>query len=375
MELSEIRKGLDEIDKELVTLFERRMELSGLVADYKVEHNKPVRDMERESEKLEAVKALTHNDFNAQGASELFTQIMSISRKLQYQKLTEKGIFDRLPFTCVEQLDTHRAKIVYQGVEGAYSHMAAIQYFGVDKQMFHVKAFEDAMNALTAGRADFAVLPLENSSAGMVGDVYDLLVKYDNYIVGELDLPVEHALLGLPEAELSDINVVYSHPQGLMQCSRFLNEQKDWRQVSMENTAVSAKKVLADKDKSQAAIASVMAGELYGLKVLKQPLNFNRNNTTRFIIVTNKKIYIEGAKKISISFEIPHESGSLYNMLSHFIYNNLNMTKIESRPIPGQTWEYRFFVDVEGNLSQSGVKNALKGLSEEAVSIKIFGNY
>lgn len=231
------------------------------------------------------------------------------------------------------------------------------------------------MNALSGGRADYAVLPIENSSAGMVGDVYDLLVKYDNYIVGETEVKVEHALLGLPEAGMEDIRVVYSHPQGLMQCSKFLSEHKDWEKISTDNTAGSAKKVLEDQDISQAAIASERAGKLYGLKVLKAPINFNAANTTRFVILSSQKIYREDAGKVSICFETAHESGALYNMLSHFIYNNLNMTKIESRPMPGRTWEYRFFVDFEGNLSDPGVQNAIMGISEEAASLKILGNY
>ncbi len=159
-----------------------------------------------------------------------------------------------------------------------------------------------------------------------------------------------------------------------MQSARFLN-QYGWQQISMQNNAFAAKKVAADLDKTQAAIASEYAAKLYGLEVLKKGVNQSSTNSTRFIIVTNQKIFRRDAKKVSICFEVPHESGSLYHMLSHFIYNNLNMNRIESRPIEDRNWEYRFFIDFDGNLSDGAVRNALRGLREEAREMKILGNY
>lgn len=231
------------------------------------------------------------------------------------------------------------------------------------------------MEAIAEGSADFAVLPIENSTAGSVNDMYDLLVEFENYIVGEQIIRCEHNLLGLPDAELSDIREVYSHPQALSQCKDFLRSHREWKQVPMENTAAAAKKVRDDQDKTKAAISSAFAGECFGLKVLKKDIYDNEANSTRFIIVTNQRIFKWNANKISICFEVPHKSGSLYNILSHFIYNNLNMTKIESRPIVGRNWEYRFFLDFEGNLNDGAVKNALRGIREEAKNMKILGNY
>jgi chorismate mutase/prephenate dehydratase len=210
----------------------------------------------------------------------------------------------------------------------------------------------------------------------MVGDVYDLLAKYDNYIVGEVQIPVSHALLTLPGATLEDIDTIYSHPQAIAQCGKFLNEHSDEIQVlEVYNTAVGAKRVADEGLINQAAIASSYAGKLYGLQSLIQPLNHNHANTTRFVVIGNRKVYCKKARKISICFEIAHESGSLYHLLSHIIFNHLNMTRIESRPVPGQHWEYCFFVDFEGNLQEPGVLNALTGISQEAVSFKILGNY
>ena len=374
MDLLELREQIDAIDKQIVELYEQRMEICGRVAEYKIETGKKVFDRQREMEKLAKVKSLTHNEFNSHGVEELFEQIMSMSRKLQYQLLAQHGSLGKLPFIGVDELETCRARVVFQGAEGAYSQAAMTQYFGDRIQSFHVDTFRDAMSAIDEGSADFAVLPIENSTAGIVNEIYDLLVEFENYIVGEQILQIRHCLLGVPGAEIEDIRTVYSHPQSLMQSSRFLAGY-DWRQISMQNNAFAAQRVSAEGDKSQAAIASEYAAKVYGLEVLRRGVNQEEDNSTRFIIVTNQKVFRRDANKVSICFELPHQSGSLYHMLSHFIYNNLNMCKIESRPIEDRNWEYRFFIDFEGNLADSAVKNALRGLRDEARNMKILGIY
>lgn len=375
IDLLELRKEIDKIDKEIVRLFEERMEICKKVAEYKIANGKKVLDRERELEKLKVLGALANNDFNRHGVQELFQQIMSMSRKLQYQLLAAEGVSGSLPFTQVENIDKVHCRVVYQGVEGAYQHEAALQYFGENVNSFHMESWRGCMEAIKEGMADYAVFPIENSSAGEVNDIYDLLEEYENYIVGEQILKINHALLGVPGAKLSDIRTVYSHPQALMQCSVYLEQQEGWKQERLANTAMAAEKVAKDQDITQAAIASEEAAKHYGLVVLKKPINYNRFNSTRFIIVTNRKMYEKNAKKVSICFELPHTSGSLYNILSHIIYNDLNMCKIESRPIPEHNWEYHFFVDFEGNLNDSAVKNAIRGIMEEAVNFKILGNY
>ena len=374
MDLLDLRNQLDVIDAEIVELYEKRMSICKQVAEYKISTGKKVFDKQREMEKLATVKAMTHNEFNAHGIQELFEQIMSMSRKLQYQLLTENGSLGKLPFIGVEDLETGKARVVFQGLEGAYSQAAMLQYFGEQVNSFHVDTFRDAMVAIEEGSADFAVLPIENSTAGIVNEIYDLLVEFENYIVGEQIIKIEHCVLGVPGSSLEDIKTVYSHPQSLMQSAKYL-ETKDWQQISMQNNAFAAKKVAEEKDKTQAAIAGAHAAPIYGLEVLEQGVNQSDTNSTRFIIVTNQKIFKKDADKISICFEIPHKSGSLYHMLSHFIYNNVSMTKIESRPIEDQNWEYRFFIDFEGNLADGAVKNALRGLREEAKNLRILGNY
>ena len=373
-DLAELRIEIDEIDKQMVELFERRMDISREVAEYKVATGKRILDKERENQKLEAVKKMTHNAFNSHGVEELFKQLMAMSRKLQYQQMEEKAL-GRLPFVMVDKLEKENVRVVYQGVDGAYAQQAMFAFFGDQVNHFHVERWRDAMDAIAEGMADYAVLPIENSTAGIVNDNYDLLGEYDNYIVGEQILSIQHALLGTPDATLSDIRTVYSHPQGLMQCAKYLDEYREWQQISLLNTAMAAQKVAEDQDNSQAAIASTLAARQHGLKVLEEGINRSGQNSTRFLIVTNQPIFCRDAKKVSICFEVTHESGCLYNVLSHFIYNNLNMSRIESRPIPDRNWEYHFFVDFEGNLNDSAVKNALRGIREEALNLKILGNY
>lgn len=355
MDLLELRNELDGIDKQIVELYEKRMNVCGQVAEYKIETGKRVFDKEREKQKLEAVRALTHNDFNAYGVTELFEQIMAMSRKLQYRLLAEHDSVGKLSFSKVDHFDTSKCRVVFQGAEGAYSQAAMIQYFGEGVNCFHVDTFRDAMLAIDEGSADFAVLPIENSSAGIVSEIYDLLVEFENYIVGEQIIPINHCLLGCAGTKISDIKTVYSHAQSLMQSAHYLQE-KGWQQISMKNNAFAAQKVAEDKNPTEAAIASEYAAKVYGLEILEKGVNDLKENSTRFIIITNQKVFSKDASKISLCFEVNHESGALYHALSHLIYNGLNMTKIESRPLEGRNWEYRFFVDFEGNMEDSAVK-------------------
>ena len=375
IDLLQLRDQLDDIDEQIVHLYEKRMDICREVAEYKIENGKQVLDKEREKSKLQTLKAMASNDFYRHGVEELFEQIMSMSRKLQYQLLSKRGVIGRLPFMEVDSLKQVSARVVFQGVEGANSEAAMRAYFGDQVNSFHVESFRDAMEAIEEGMADFAVLPIENSSAGIVSSIYDLLVEFENYIVGEQVMKIENCLMSVKGAKLSDIRTVYSHPQALMQSAKYLEEHREWQQISMLNTAEAARMVAREQDPSKAAIANSLAAKLYDLDILEPQMCSNAANSTRFIIVTNQKIYRKDAGKISICFEIPHESGSLYHAMSHFIYNGLNMCKIESRPIEGRNWEYRFFLDFEGNLNDSAVKNALRGLRDETRNMRILGNY
>lgn len=375
MDLQEIRKQLDSIDTEFVRLFEKRMKLCADVAEFKIKTGKAVYDPQREQEKIASVRGMAEGEFMKEAVGELFLQMMTLSRRYQYRLMEQVQSASDFGFQRVEDIEKKNVRIAYQGLEGAYSHAAVIQFFGEQADMFHVRRFEDAARAVFEGRADYAVLPIENSSAGAVSDNYDLLLKYENYIVAEVFVPVCHCLLGTQDAELSDIRTVLAHPQALMQSSQYLNARENWSQISVENNAVAARTVSEEADKSQAAVASRTAAEIYGLKVLAEGINHNRENTTRFLILSKQPVYRKDADKVSICFELPHESGTLYNMLNNFAFSHLNMRMIESRPIPGRNWEYRFFVDIEGNLDDPDMINALKGIAGEANHMRILGNY
>lgn len=374
-DLNGIRQDIDDIDSQIIRLYQERMGLTEQVAEYKLNTGKAILDRHRELDKLRVLSAMGGTAFESKGIWELFEQIMTTSRNRQYQLLSQNGVWEDTGFEEVERMELSDCTIVYQGVEGAYSQQAMREFFGedCDSRSHPVDTWRDAMEAIRTGEARYAVLPLENSSAGIVPENYDLLVEYDNPIVGEQIIAVDHALLGLPGARVEDITQVYSHPQALMQCSRYLEQHRQWQKTSMKNTAVSAKKVMEDGDIHSAAIAGRINAGLYGLEILDQSIQNKKNNYTRFIIVTGDRIYTKASTKISLCFEIPHESGSLYRSLGHFIYNGLNMTNIQSRPIGDRPWEYRFFVDFEGRLGDPAVRTALRGLREETGSMKILG--
>lgn len=373
LDLGKTRDRIDEVDEKIVALFEERMKLTNEVAEYKQSTGKPVFDKQREDEKLDKVASFTHTEFNQQGARDLFSQIMSISRRYQYETLGDENFIQ--DFQAYDELPlTKDSKVVYQGVEGAYSEIATMQFFHDEVSRYHVATFKDVMKELESGRAEYGVLPIENSSAGTVDGIYDLLAKYQLTIVGEEVVHINQALLALPGTDLSQIKTVFSHPQGLMQSIDYL-DTKEWKQVSVANTAVAAKKIRDDNDCSQAAIASERAAKLYGLEVLNPKLNSNDMNATRFIILSPKRMFCKKADKISITLGLAHESGALYKILAYFICNHLNMTKIESRPLPGKQWEYSFFIEFTGQLYDKAVINALKGIKEESIEMRILGNF
>lgn len=374
-ELLQYRDEIDAIDQQIYELFKKRLDISCRVAGFKIRNNRDVFDPKREKEKLAEIEGKSEDAFLSQGMKELFSQIMSISKKKQYQLLAEAGRIWMNDYSMVSGFDFSDAKIVYQGVEGAYSQMAAMSFFGKDSQMTHVKSWRDAMEALQRGEADYAVLPIENSTAGSIVENYDLILEYEVSIIGEQVVEIRHALLGIPNATSSEIRTVYSHPQAIMQCDGFLRKHPEYRAISLTNTAVSARKVRDDKDPSQAAIAGEVNAKLYGLSVLEREIQDEKENKTRFIIVTKRHIFTPDANCITVCFELPNQRGSLYQGLSHFIFNGLNMTRIESRPIPHKPWQYRFFVDFTGNLEDDAVVNALRGLAEETEELLVLGNY
>lgn len=374
LDLNEARKNIDAIDKQIVELFEKRMLEANAVAEYKRKTGKAVYDKEREDEKLEHLGQLSSNEFNKKAITELFSQIMSISRKYQYTVLPQTSKL--ADFKKAEELPVGPdTKVCYFGVPGAHTHQAMEDFFGEEITGISCPTFQIVMEAVEQGEADYGVLPIENSSTGGITANYDLLLNYSNCIVGQYVNRIEQCLLALPGVAMDELRTVYSHPQGLLQCSGFLKEHPELDQIEFSNTATAAQKVAEDRERSQAAIAAKRAAKEYGLQVLKEGIQQEKNNSTRFIVIGREPIYLADSNKIALCIELSHECGTLYRILSHFLFNGLNMTQIESRPMKGKNWEYRFFIDIEGNLEDPSVQNALRGIKEEAKSVRVLGNF
>ncbi len=374
LDLKEARKNIDAIDKQIVELFEKRMLEANAVAEYKRKTGKAVYDKEREEEKLEHLGQLSSNEFNKKAITELFSQIMSISRKYQYTVLPQTSKL--ADFKKAEELPVGPdTKVCYFGVPGAHTHQAMEDFFGEEITGISCPTFQIVMEAVEQGEADYGVLPIENSSTGGITANYDLLLNYSNCIVGQYVNRIEQCLLALPGVAMEELRTVYSHPQGLLQCNGFLKEHPELDQIEFSNTATAAKKVAEDRERSQAAIAAKRAAKEYGLQVLKEGIQQEKNNSTRFIVIGREPIYLADSNKIALCIELSHECGTLYRILSHFLFNGLNMTQIESRPMKGKNWEYRFFIDIEGNLEDPSVQNALRGIKEEAKSMRVLGNF
>lgn len=374
IDLAVSREQIDEIDSQIVELFEQRMKVANEVARYKIETGKPVLDKQRENEKLDRLGAMSHGSFNERAVRELFSQIMSISRKYQYGVLPHTDDvtdFQKEPAGFLRK----DARVYYFGVPGTHTQQAMEDVFGEGVMGISCQSFRGVMEAVENGDADYGVLPIENSSTGGISTNYDLLLQYKNAIVGQYVMKIDQCLLALPGTGLDDIKTVFSHPQGLLQCREFMNLHPAYEGVEYGSTAAAARKVSEEHDRTQAAIASRRAAREYGLEIVADSIQQEKNNCTRFIMIGQREIYTEKSNKLALCIELPHKSGSLYRILSHFLYNNLNMTQIESRPIPGRNWEYRFFVDIEGNLDEASVQNALRGIKEEAAFMRVLGNF
>lgn len=262
------------------------------------------------------------------------------------------------------------------GVPASYSDQAMQAYFqGEEIAPSYCDHFEDVMTAVSGGRARYGVVPIENSSTGGITEVYDLIQKYNCAVVGEKCIKIEHHLLALPGAALSEIRTVYSHPQGFAQCRDFFNAHPDWKKVPYFSTSKSAEKVKKDGRTDQAAVAGRMAAELYGLQILQESIYSNHTNFTRFFIIAAAAETRPEADKITIVIAVRHEPGALYHVLGYFFYGGMNMTHIESRPMEGRPFEYFFHIDVMGNLADPSNAHTLQGLSTMCTYFRVLGNY
>jgi chorismate mutase/prephenate dehydratase len=265
--------------------------------------------------------------------------------------------------------------VAYSGIRGCYAEAAGVKYFGPDCLYIPHKGFEDVLKSVSGGGADYGVLPIENSTTGAINDVYDLLIRYRAAIVGEVLLPIRHCLLGTKDATLSTVRTVYSHEQGFYQSRDFLAKYPAWAQVPYHNTAVAAKFVADENDPEKAAIASERAAEIHGLKILVRDINAAACNTTRFIVVAKHPESRPGRDKISLRFILPDEPGALYHLLGIFEKENLNLSKIESRPIPDSRWHYQFFLDFIGDIDQARLDKIIGAVMAHTKAFAFLGFY
>lgn len=373
--LEPLRKEIDEIDTALLKLFERRMEVVKGVGEYKKNNKLPIFNENREQQVIDKIVEKLQNNVIEKETIELFSTLMKVSR--DYQDKIIKGENNKEVVLAEDSEASNEKKVykvVYQGVPGSFSEEALDNFFGKNTIKHHVEDFEDVFKKLKEDDIDYGVLPIENSSTGGIAEVYDLLRKYDAFIVGEKKVKVNHNLLSVKDAAIEDIKEVFSHAQAFSQSYEYLKDMK-WKLTPYYNTAISAKYVKECNDKSKAAIASKRAADLYDLKVLEENINFNSTNSTRFIVVGKKLELKESNDKISMVFSTPHQVGALYKVLSNIFDNKLNMLKIESRPIHNKPWEYFFYVDIQGNLLNDNVKAAIDNIKEECSYFTILGNY
>lgn len=375
MELSEIRRKIDRIDDEMAALYVKRMALSAEVAKSKAQTGKAVTDGEREREIVYRLAEKSPKELTVY-LKELYDTVFFTSKAYQSALIgrTSKTVEELKKliadgFTEMPALAT----VACQGIKGANSGVAAQKFFPVPN-IVYVKNFEGVFSAVESGLCEYGVLPIENSTAGSVLEVYDLMRKHNFHIVRSVRVRIAHCLAALPDAELKDIKKVISHPQALMQCGEFIKNSGYLSQAD-ENTAVAAKRVAESGDKTVAALCSKECADSYGLKILKENVQQSDLNYTRFILIKKDLCIYKGADKMSVMTSLPHEAGSLNRMLGRFSALGLNLTKLESRPIAGLDFEFMFYFDFDGDVTEPAVHNLIAELENGSDNFVFLGAY
>lgn len=374
MSLQPLREEIDRIDEQIVELFRDRMECSRKVAEYKHEHGMEVLNKAREEQLLEKVQESA--GIYGDSARQLYSTILELSRALQHDMIGSGRKLKNQIFAAEKNIpsDDENISVACFGVEGSYANQATMKIFPECSPVFY-STFQDIFSAICNEQADFGIVPIENSSAGSVTDVYDLMLKYRFYISAVIDIPINHVLAMKKGANIGNLKKIYSHQQALSQCSDFFRSRSGISGESYISTAAAAKMVSENQDMTIGAICSEQAAENYGLEIVLRGFQNNPNNTTRFLVIS-KKLYIdENADKISLCFSLPHRTGSLYSVLCRFAVNGLNLTKIESRPMSGTAFEYLFYVDFTGNVSDKRALKLICALSEELSEFSFLGNF
>ncbi|GEP62965.1 chorismate mutase [Clostridium beijerinckii] len=372
--IDDYRNKIDEIDKEITRLFEERMDIVIKVGEYKKQNNLPVFNKAREDEVIEKNIGYLNNKDYAEGLKQFFINIMNISKDLE-----DKEVKEDIRATTIDKFEEKNAKsdskVGFYGVAGSFSEEAMIKHFGKKDDAKAYDEFEDVFLAVKNEEIDYGVLPIENSSTGAISQVYDLLYKYGFYIVGEECIKIDQNLIGIKGTKLDNVKEVYSHPQGFEQSTDFLKEYSNWKKIPFHSTADSVKLVSDLQDMSKVAIASKRAADIYNLSIIKENINNRRENSTRFIVISKELELNNSCDKVSVVFSLEHKAGTLYKLLRHFAENNINMMKIESRPMENGAWKYFLYVDFEGNLENEQVKKALNLIEQSSAYFKLIGGY
>lgn len=376
MQLEELRNKINEIDDQMVDLFVERMKVAAQIGGTKAENNLPVLDKRRERTVLQKVMERAGEEFELY-TNTLYQTMFDVSRSYQAGLLIQETPLSEEILKNTEQplLEfPKKAVVAVQGTEGSYAESACERLFGMPNTMFFNR-FENVFHAVETGLCRYGVLPVENSSAGSVTEVYDLMVSHKFYIVRSLKLRINHALLARPGVEIGQIKEIISHEQALSQCSEFLKSMPNVKVTVFENTATAAQYVAESNRDDIAAISSPECAKLYGLHVLKDVIQNNPNNYTRFIcIAKNMEIYA-GSNKISLLLSVSHRPGSLYQMLGKVACRGINLSKLESRPIPGKDFEFRFYFDLDASVFSKEVITLLKDMEIAADQFSFLGCY
>ena len=374
--IEDYRKNIDNIDKEIVEKLEERMRVAENIAKFKQDNNLPVIDIIREREKLEEITEMASDDM-ASYARILYNTIMEMSKDHQ-RKITNqdtplvKSIKAALEET--PKVFPTKATVACQGVEGAYSQQACDKLFRMPKIMY-MKNFNGVFAAIDQGLCQYGILPVENSTAVSVNQIYDLMLKYNFYVVKSVKLKIDHSLLAKKETRKEDIKEIVSHEQAIMQCDDYLKAFPNAKITICENTAEAAKMVAESERNDIAALASYSCGKLYGLSCLQEAVQDNGNNYTRFICISKKLEIYPGADKTSLMLVVSHTPGSLYNVLARFNALGINIFKLESRPLPQRDFDYMFYFDIDSEVHSEEFVRLINQLEELSHEFKYLGSY
>jgi chorismate mutase/prephenate dehydratase len=364
---------LDDADRRLLEVLRDRLETVAGIARVKAEGLSYLRDHDRETELLARVESWARElGLDGFRTHEIFREIIAMSLKAQEEALLKRD--------QVERSARGARKVAFQGIEASYSQLAAVKYFAARSAMMEFvgqHTFAEALAMAERGEVGYAFLPIENTTAGSINQTYDLLRHTDLRIVGEEILHVRHCLLGLEGAELSGVHRVLSHPQALTQCSRFLSGLGEVELVAFEDTAASAREIRRAGNPAQAAIASMEAAETYELKVLQDGIADQDENWTRFVVISGLEIELDPRipSKTSLVLTTPHREGALAHCLNILAEHGLNLTKLESRPVPRRPWEYLFYVDIEGSVDSESAALGIAELRRECPYLRVLGSY